>query len=61
MNKKKSVLGLALAIGLLFSIQSFKANSEAQVGSYLASQLTENVYLQRGAAAGVGLAGGMAG
>ena len=61
MNKKKSVLGLALAIGLLFSIQSFKANSEAQVGSYLASKVTENVHLQRGAAAGVGLAGGMAG
>ena len=61
MNLKKKILGLAIAFGLLFSIQLLKTNSEAQVGSYLASKVTDNVHVQRGAAAGVGLVGGMEG
>ncbi|WP_136465843.1 hypothetical protein [Flagellimonas onchidii] len=61
MKTKKSFLGL-LAVGiLLFSAQSVRQTSEAQVGSWLASQVTENTHLQRGAAAATGVAAGMAG
>ena len=61
MKSKKSVIGLVLALGLLFSMQSLKTNTEAQVGSWIASEITDNVHVQRSAAGMAGLAGGMAG
>lgn len=61
MDKKKSIVGLVIALGLLFSIQSVKQNTDAQIGSYLASKVTENTHLQRAGTGMAGLAGGMAG
>ena len=61
MNKRKSIFGVVIALGLLFSVQTVKQTSDAQIGSWLASKATENTHLQRAGAGMAGLAGGMAG
>ena len=61
MKSKKSVFGLVLVLGLLFSIQSLKTSTEVEVGSYLAGRITSNVHHQRAGAGVAGIAGGMVG
>lgn len=61
MKSKKHILGLTFAFTMLISIQLVKDNAEAQLGSYIASQITENTHAQRVSAGMSGAAGGMAG
>jgi hypothetical protein len=61
MKPKHSIFGLLVAFGLLFSLQSFKHSSEAKIGSYVVSSVTDNVNLQRSGTAMSGVSAGMAG
>lgn len=58
---KKSILGISFAFAMLFSMQNFKQQSEAHVGSWLARKATKNVNLQRAGSYVAGAAGAAAG
>lgn len=61
MNKRKSIFGLVIALGLLFSVQTVRQTSDAQIGSYLAREAGASIDVQRGTAAVYGFAGAAAG